>query len=88
MRWGRSWVPATHHADSGELTLFDSQRCLLAQAKLHTFTTTAVDKLEHMLERAVGDGGGVLVVVAVLSMEGDVPLPVITATCASASARG
>jgi 8-amino-7-oxononanoate synthase len=47
--------------------------CLLSRAKLRPFRHGRLDKLEKMLERAAGDGGGVLVVVdGVFSMEGDV----------------
>src|ERR671936_350838 len=48
-----------------------------------------LDKLEQMLERAAGDGGGVLVVVdGVYSMEGDVcDLPPIVEPCRSHGAR-
>jgi 8-amino-7-oxononanoate synthase len=51
--------------------------CLLSRAKLRPFKHNRLDRLEKMLERAVADGGGVLVVVdGVFSMEGDVaPLP-------------
>jgi 8-amino-7-oxononanoate synthase len=46
--------------------------CLLSRAKLRPFRHNRLDKLEKMLERAVDDGGGVLVVVdGVFSMEGD-----------------
>jgi 8-amino-7-oxononanoate synthase len=46
--------------------------CLLSRAKLRPFRHGRLDKLEKMLERAVADGGGVLVVVdGVFSMEGD-----------------
>src|SRR5205823_10000611 len=52
---------------------------LLSRAKLRPFRHNRLDKLERTLERAAGDGGGVLVVVdGVFSMEGDVaPLPQI-----------
>ena len=75
-------------ADSGDhASILDG--CLLSRAKLRPFRHNRLDKLERALERAAGDGGGVLVVVdGVFSMEGDVaPLPEI-ATCASATARG
>ena len=60
-------------ADSGDhASILDG--CLLSRAKLRAFRHNRMDKLERMLERAVGDGGGVLVVVdGVFSMEGDVP---------------
>jgi len=47
--------------------------CILSRAKLRPFRHNRLEKLEKMLERAGGDGGGVLVVVdGVFSMEGDV----------------
>ena len=47
--------------------------CLLSRAKLRPFRHGRLDKLERQLEKAGGDGGGVLVVVdGVFSMEGDV----------------
>jgi 8-amino-7-oxononanoate synthase len=47
--------------------------CLLSKAKLRPFRHGRLDKLERQLERASGDGGGVLVVIdGVFSMEGDV----------------
>jgi 8-amino-7-oxononanoate synthase len=47
--------------------------CLLSRAKLRPFRHNRIDRLEHALERASGDGGGILVVVdGVFSMEGDV----------------
>jgi 8-amino-7-oxononanoate synthase len=47
--------------------------CLLSRAKLRPFKHNRLDRLEKMLERSAGDGGGVLVVVdGVFSMEGDV----------------
>src|SRR3954471_7497349 len=63
--------------------------CLLSRAKLRPFRHNRLDKLERALERAQGDGGGVLVVVdGVFSMEGDVaPLPEIVALCKSHGAR-
>jgi 8-amino-7-oxononanoate synthase len=61
--------------------------CLLSRAKLRPFRHGRLDKLEKQLERAAGDGGGVLVVIdGVFSMEGDVaPLPEI---CALAERHG
>src|SRR6188474_3981781 len=62
--------------DSGDhASILDG--CRLSGAKLRPFRHNRMDKLERMLERAAGDGGGVLVVVdGVFSMEGDVcPLP-------------
>src|SRR5919112_4711895 len=45
----------------------------MSRAKLRPFRHNRLDKLESMLERAAGDGGGVLVVVdGVFSMEGDI----------------
>ena len=53
--------------------------CLLSRAKLRPFRHNRLDKLAKQLERAASDEGGVLVVVdGVFSMEGDVaPLPEI-----------
>jgi 8-amino-7-oxononanoate synthase len=61
----------------------------LSGAKLRPFRHNQMDKLERMLERAAGDGGGVLVVVdGVFSMEGDVcDLPAIVELCESYGAR-
>jgi 8-amino-7-oxononanoate synthase len=59
-------------ADAGDhASIFDG--CKLSGARLRPFRHNRLDKLEQMLERAAGDGGGVLVVVdGVYSMEGDV----------------
>lgn len=59
--------------DSGDhASLLDG--CKLSGAKLRPFRHNQTDKLEKMLQRAAGDGGGVLVVVdGVYSMEGDLP---------------
>ena len=59
-------------ADSGDhASILDG--CRLSGARLRPFRHNRLDKLEQMLERAAGDGGGVLVVVdGVYSMEGDV----------------
>src|SRR5581483_4222453 len=58
--------------DSGDhASILDG--CLLSRAKLRPFRHNRIDRLEHTLEKAAGDGGGVLVVVdGVFSMEGDV----------------
>src|SRR3954447_26576442 len=49
-------------ADSGDhASILDG--CLLSGGKLRPFRHNRLDKLERMLERAAGDGGGVLVVV-------------------------
>ncbi len=63
--------------------------CLLSRAKLRPFRHNRLDKLEKMLERAQGDGGGVLVVVdSVFSMEGDLaPLGEICELCERFGAR-
>ena len=55
----------------------------MSRAQVRPFRHNRVDKLEQMLERAVGDGGGVLVVIdGVYSMEGDVcDLPPIVEAC-------
>ena len=71
-------------ADSGDhASILDG--CLLSRAKLRPFRHNRLDKLERALERAAGDGGGVLVVVdGVFSMEGDVaPLVEIAELCAA-----
>jgi 8-amino-7-oxononanoate synthase len=63
--------------------------CILSRAKLRPFRHGRLDKLQKMLERAVEDGGGVLVVVdGVFSMEGDVAdLPRIVELCKAHGAR-
>jgi 8-amino-7-oxononanoate synthase len=74
--------------DSGDhASILDG--CRLGGAKLRPFRHNQIDKLERMLGRAAGDGGGVLVVVdGVFSMEGDVaPLPQIVEACERAGAR-
>ena len=75
-------------ADSGDhASILDG--CLLSRAKLRAFRHNRMDRLEHTLQRASADGGGILVVVdGVFSMEGDVaPLPEIAELCARFSAR-
>ena len=75
-------------ADSGDhASIIDG--CVLSRAKLRAFRHSRLDKLERALERAGGDGGGVLVVVdGVFSMEGDVaPLVEIAELCAAHGAR-
>jgi 8-amino-7-oxononanoate synthase len=75
-------------ADSGDhASILDG--CILSRAKLRPFRHNRIDKLERTLEKAVGDGGGILVVVdGVFSMEGDVaPLPEIAELCARHGAR-
>jgi 8-amino-7-oxononanoate synthase len=74
--------------DSGDhASLLDG--ALLSRAKLRAFRHNRMDKLESTLEKAVNDGGGVLVVVdGVFSMEGDVaPLCEIAALCQRFGAR-
>ena len=63
--------------------------CLISRAKLRPFKHNRLEKLEKMLQRAVEDGGGVLVVVdGVFSMEGDIaPLPRIVELCQAYGAR-
>ena len=63
--------------------------CRLSGAKLRPFRHNQMEKLEKMLDRATGDGGGVLVVVdGVFSMEGDVcDLPSIVELCERYGAR-
>jgi 8-amino-7-oxononanoate synthase len=68
--------------DSGDhASILDG--CRLSGAKLRPFRHNRMDKLEKMLERATEDEGGVLVVVdGVFSMEGDVcDLPRIVELC-------
>jgi 8-amino-7-oxononanoate synthase len=62
---------------------------LLSKAKMRPFRHNRMDKLERALQRAEGDGGGVLVVVdGVFSMEGDVaPLVDIVELCERYGAR-
>ena len=59
-------------ADSGDhASILDG--CKMSGARLRPFRHQRLDKLERMLERAGGDGGGILVVVdGVYSMEGDI----------------
>src|SRR5947207_4282366 len=74
--------------DSGDhASILDG--CLLSRAKLRVFRHNRLEKLEKMLERAQGDGGGVLVVVdGVFSMEGDIPpLTDVCELCARNGAR-
>jgi len=75
-------------ADSGaHASILDG--ILLSRAKLRPFRHNRLDKLERQLERACGDGGGVLVVAEGLySMEGDVgPLPGIADLASAHGAR-
>jgi 8-amino-7-oxononanoate synthase len=75
-------------ADSGDhASILDG--CLLSRAKLRPFRHNRLDKLDRQLERAVEDGGGVLVVVdGVFSMEGDIaPLAEIADRCRRVGAR-
>jgi 8-amino-7-oxononanoate synthase len=61
----------------------------MSRARIRPFRHGRLDKLESMLERAEGDGGGVLVVVdGVFSMEGDVcDLPPVVELCRRHGAR-
>jgi 8-amino-7-oxononanoate synthase len=63
--------------------------CKLSGAKLRPFRHNQMPKLEKMLDRAAGDGGGVMVVVdGVYSMEGDLPpLQAIAELCGRYGAR-
>jgi 8-amino-7-oxononanoate synthase len=75
-------------ADSGDhASILDG--CILSRAKLRPFRHNRIDRLERTLEKAQGDGGGILVVVdGVFSMEGDVaPLPEIAELCSRFGAR-
>jgi 8-amino-7-oxononanoate synthase len=74
--------------DSGDhASILDG--ALISRAKMRPFRHNRLDRLEHALARAEGDGGGVLVVVdGVFSMEGDVaPLVDIAELCARHGAR-
>ena len=74
--------------DSGDhASILDG--CKLSGARLRPFRHNRMDKLETMLERAVADGSGALVVVdGVFSMEGDVcDLPPIVELCRRYGAR-
>ena len=74
--------------DSGDhASILDG--CRLSGARLRPYRHNRMDKLERMLERAAGDGGGVLVVVdGVFSMEGDIcDLPAVVELCRSHGAR-
>jgi len=61
----------------------------MSRARIRPFRHNRLDKLETMLQRAEGDGGGVLVVVdGVFSMEGDLaPVPDIAVLCREHGAR-
>ena len=61
----------------------------MSRARIRPFRHNRLDKLETMLKRAEGDGGGVLVVVdGVFSMEGDLaPVPDIAVLCREHGAR-
>jgi 8-amino-7-oxononanoate synthase len=75
-------------ADSGDhASILDG--CLLSRAKLRVFRHNRMDKLERTLQKARDDDGGILVVVdGVFSMEGDVaPLREISELCARYGAR-
>jgi 8-amino-7-oxononanoate synthase len=75
-------------ADSGDhASILDG--VILSRAKLRAFRHNRIDRLERTLEKAAGDGGGILVVVdGVFSTEGDVaPLPEIAELCERFGAR-
>jgi 8-amino-7-oxononanoate synthase len=63
--------------------------CKLSGARLRPFRHNQMPKLEKMLERAAGDGGGVMVIVdGVFSMEGDLcNLPAVVELCERYGAR-
>jgi 8-amino-7-oxononanoate synthase len=74
--------------DSGDhASILDG--CKLSGARLRPFRHNQMPKLEKMLERAAGDGGGVMVIVdGVFSMEGDLcDLPAIVELCGRYAAR-
>ena len=75
-------------ADSGDhASILDG--CIQSRAKLRPFRHNRMEKLERQLDRAAGDGGGILVVVdGVFSMEGDIaPVDEIAELCRSRGAR-
>jgi 8-amino-7-oxononanoate synthase len=74
--------------DSGDhASILDA--VMMSRARIRPFRHNKLEKLEKMLDRAAGDGGGVLVVVdGVFSMEGDLaPLPEIVELCRRHGAR-
>ena len=74
--------------DSGDhASILDG--AILSRAKLRAFRHNRLDRLEHTLKRAAGDGGGVLTVVdGVFSMEGDLaPVEAIAELCARHGSR-
>src|SRR5665213_468334 len=74
--------------DSGDhASLLDG--ALISRAKLRAYPHNRLDKLEERLQKALVDGGGVMVVVdGVFSMEGDIaPLREIAALCKRFGAR-
>jgi 8-amino-7-oxononanoate synthase len=82
--------------DPGDTVICDSgdhasilDAVTLSRARIRPFRHGRMDKLEQMLGRAAGDEGGVLVVVdGVFSMEGDLPdLPEIARLCTAHGAR-
>ena len=82
--------------DPGDTVICDSgdhasilDAVTMSRARIRPFRHNRLDKLEDMLERAAGDGGGVLVVVdGVFSMEGDVcDLPAVVELCRRHGAR-
>jgi 8-amino-7-oxononanoate synthase len=75
-------------ADSGDhASILDG--CILSRAKLRAFRHNRMDKLERTLQKARADDGGILVVVdGVFSMEGEIaPLPQIAELCGRFGAR-
>jgi len=75
-------------ADSGDhASILDG--CILSRAKLRAFRHNRMDKLERSLQKARDDDGGILVVVdGVFSMEGEIaPLPQIAELCTMYGAR-
>ncbi len=75
-------------ADSGDhASILDG--CILSRAKLRAFRHNRMDRLERSLQKARDDDGGILVVVdGVFSMEGEIaPLPQIAELCTKYGAR-
>ena len=82
--------------DAGDTVICDSgdhasilDAVSMSRARIRPFRHGRLDKLETMLQRSHGDGGGVLVVVdGVFSMEGDVAdVPEIARLCSAHGAR-
>ena len=84
-------TPGTRHTvicDTGDhASILDAVS--MSRARIRPYRHNRMEKLEQMLQRAEGDGGGVLVTVdGVFSMEGDLPdLPRVAELCSGHAAR-